>query len=58
MLLVCVEGLTYKEAAEVIGIPIGTVMSRLFRARLALMARLDAERAPPSNVARLSKWRR
>lgn len=39
--LVLVEGLPYKEAAEVLGIPVGTLTSRLARAREALQTILS-----------------
>ncbi len=38
VLLVMVEGYAYKEAAEIIGCPIGTLNSRLVRGRDALLA--------------------
>lgn len=41
LLLVSVEGFSYAEAAEITGVPIGTVMSRLARARSDLRHRLD-----------------
>ncbi len=39
--LVLVEGLPYKEAAQVLGVPIGTLTSRLARGREALQAMLQ-----------------
>jgi RNA polymerase sigma-70 factor (ECF subfamily) len=50
--LVLVEGLPYKEAAEVLGIPIGTLTSRLARAREALQALLGAGAATREGTTR------
>lgn len=45
ILLVYVEGYRYTEAAETLAIPLGTLMSRLARARTSLAKRLSEE--PP-----------
>ena len=43
LVLVSVEEMAYREAAEILGIPIGTVMSRLARARLTLYQMMTEE---------------
>ena len=52
LLLVTLEQLSYAECAEALRIPIGTVMSRVSRARVALRALLDESgaAAPASGV--------
>ena len=45
LLLVALEDLSYAQVAKVLGIPAGTVMSRLSRARTRLQALMDE--APP-----------
>ena len=45
--LVDIGGLSYAEAAEVIGVPVGTVMSRLHRARGRIRHRLSAAGLAP-----------
>ncbi len=42
--LVCFDELSYAEAAEVLGVPRGTVMSRLARGRVALAGKLGIDR--------------
>ncbi len=46
ILLVCVEDLSYRDAAEVLDIPIGTVMSRLARGRKKLVDMLGINDEP------------
>ncbi|MBY0423332.1 MAG: RNA polymerase sigma factor [Parvularculaceae bacterium] len=44
--LVAVEGMSYAEAAEALDVPVGTIMSRISRARVALSERLPSGLAP------------
>ena len=48
ILLVSVEDLSYAEAASVLGIPVGTVMSRLARGRERLRQMIDEEAVRPA----------
>jgi RNA polymerase sigma-70 factor (ECF subfamily) len=55
LMLVAVDGLTYADAAEIVGVPAGTIASRVARARVALVEALEGkevEAVPGANLAR------
>lgn len=61
LVLVCVKGMQYQEVAEMLSIPVGTVRSRLSRARSQLMALMEGPASPNynSNVEELdADWYR
>jgi RNA polymerase sigma-70 factor (ECF subfamily) len=51
LILCAVEGMSYPEASEILDLPVGTIKSRVFRARAKLAALLaDAEAEPHGDV--------
>ena len=48
LLMITVEGLSYREVADLLELPIGTVTSRLARARLSLKAFMGGEEVSPT----------
>jgi RNA polymerase sigma factor (sigma-70 family) len=55
LLLVSIEDVSYAEAARILDIPIGTVMSRLARARARLLKLLEEEGKPMSDRPHLRR---
>src|SRR5262245_36974395 len=58
VLLSDIEGLKYREIAEVLSVPVGTVMSRLSRGRQMLRARLAAISSTPHEDSSLEKHKK
>lgn len=55
ILLRDLQGMDYQQMAEVLAVPVGTVKSRLFRARLALRVAMDATDHEPSPKPRATE---
>ena len=54
LLLISVEDFSYEEAARILRVPIGTVMSRLSRGRERLRQHMNGDQSPPLEP----KWQR
>jgi RNA polymerase sigma-70 factor (ECF subfamily) len=52
--LIDISGLSYAEAADALGVPVGTVMSRISRARAALLSAISEGNIRPLRTTRRS----
>jgi RNA polymerase sigma factor (sigma-70 family) len=57
LLLVTLQDLTYEEVARITGTPVGTVMSRLSRARTRLRELMDGPATGPATVVPLKRMK-
>ncbi len=57
VILADVQEFSYKEIADILDVPVGTVMSRLFRGRKALQKRLAGHELAPANAIDLNAYR-
>jgi RNA polymerase sigma-70 factor, ECF subfamily len=57
LVLVCIKNMRYEEAAEALKVPVGTVRSRLSRAREGLQKLLEAPNALQDDIAYASGFR-
>ena len=55
LLLVCVEGVGYRRAAEILNLPLGTVTSRVFRARIAVGKAMEEPEAGGAQIIRMKR---
>lgn len=53
IVLVAIDGVSYAEAADVLGVKLGTLMSRISRGRAAIRAAMEGSPARSSRVVRL-----